>query len=210
MLGVVDLFIAPDAPPLTRAAKLILDAASGLFYANGIHAVGVERVAAAAGVTKKTIYDRFGSKEQLVLAYLRRREAGWREAVLERLGQDTRPGPDRVLAVFDAAMHWYAEIAPKGCSAVNARAEALPQDDKDEILLEVQSQKAWMLSLFVQLCAEAGIPDKSKAPETLMLLLDGALVTMGMRTFPEPLLLAREAAKLTLAAASAVPPVPEP
>jgi AcrR family transcriptional regulator len=60
----------PNTTALTPAARRILDAAAGLFYAQGIHAVGVEAIAAAAHVTKKTLYDRFGSKEALIAAYL--------------------------------------------------------------------------------------------------------------------------------------------
>ena len=64
----------PDAAVLTPAAARVLEVASRLFYERGIHAVGVDAIAEAAGVTKKTIYDRFRSKDNLIAAYLERRD----------------------------------------------------------------------------------------------------------------------------------------
>ncbi|GAA3366506.1 hypothetical protein GCM10017744_073820 [Streptomyces antimycoticus] len=63
---------------LTPAARRILDTAAELFYGQGINAVGVDLIAKRSGVTKKTLYDRFGSKEALVAAYLRERDERWR------------------------------------------------------------------------------------------------------------------------------------
>src|SRR5690625_6777832 len=64
----------PQVPTLTPAARAILDAAGDLFYDRGINAVGVDTVAAAAGTTKKTLYDQFGSKAALAVAYLSERD----------------------------------------------------------------------------------------------------------------------------------------
>ncbi len=182
-----------ETEALTPGARRLLDAASDLFYAEGIHAVGVERVAEAAGVTKKTLYDRFGSKEQLVLAYLRRRESAWRRAVA-RHAAAADPGIERVLSVFDAAIERQLITGAKGCSAINARAEAPPDSDDDPVLPEVFGQKAWLLETFTSLCSEAGVPDPARQAARLMLLFDGALVSIGMRTFDQPLQLARETA----------------
>jgi AcrR family transcriptional regulator len=184
----------PDLDTLTPAARRILDAASALFYERGIHAVGVDTIAEAAGVTKKTLYDRFGSKESLVVAYLRLRELKWRTILGQYLDLVPNPGIDRVLSVFDAASFWYRANGSKGCSAVNARAETAPEADGHLVFPEVTGQKAWMLETFTGLCAEAGCPDAPATGRTLMLLLEGALVTLGMRTFAEPLEQARRAA----------------
>ena len=110
-------------PDLTPAAGRILDAAAELFYLHGIHAVGVDTIAAASGVTKRTLYDRFGSKDVLVATYLRARHVAWWARLDERL--EVAPAP-RALAVFDA----YAEDAPsveRGCAFLNAAGE-LPAD----------------------------------------------------------------------------------
>lgn len=156
----------PDLDRLTPAAGRILDAASALFCECGVHAVGVDTIAEAAGVTKKTLYDRFGSKESLVVAYLRLRELRWRTILGQHLEMVPAPGIDRVLSVFDAAALYRAN-GSKGCSAVNARAETVP---------------------------EAGCPEPAATGRTLAPLLEGVLVTLGMRAFAEPMEQARTAA----------------
>ncbi|WP_072948176.1 TetR/AcrR family transcriptional regulator [Rhodococcus koreensis] len=188
-----------DAPvTLTRQAQTVLDTASQLFYAHGIHAVGVDRIASESGVTKKTLYNRFGSKENLVLAYLQQRENQWRTILHDHVQRHPEPGIDRILAVFDAANSWYPGRSTKGCSAVNARAEEGPDPIGHLIPQEVTEQKIWMRARFSELCAEAGFTDPGRVACQLQLLLEGALVTLGTRAFDSPVALARETAALIL------------
>jgi AcrR family transcriptional regulator len=196
-------------PPLTPGARRVLDAASRLFYEQGIHAVGVDTIAAEAGVTKKTLYDRFGSKEALVVSYLQHRDQRWREHIAAHLALVPEPGIDRVLAVFDATILWVPDNDRKGCSAINARAEMGDGSDGNPALPEVVRQKAWMFELFVALCREAGVVEGDGdggdgrgdgTARLLMLLHEGALVTLGMRTFAEPFVVARAAAAEVLRA----------
>lgn len=190
--------VAPSLADLTPAAEKILTTASNLFYAHGIHAVGVDRIVAESGITKKTLYDRFGSKEQLVLAYLRRREEQWRMALEIELRAHPNPGPDRVLAVFDAADTWYTGRSLKGCSAVNARAEEGPEVEDHVVVKEVVEQKRWMLQSFIELCSDAGITHPKETGKYLLLLLEGALVTLGTHSFDDPMRAARDAARTLL------------
>ncbi|MBC6494281.1 TetR/AcrR family transcriptional regulator [Microbacterium sp. 4-7] len=181
----------PELVPLTPGGRRVLDAASRLFYERGIHAVGVDTIAEAAGVTKKTLYDRFGSKEALVVSYLQHRDARWRDHVAGQLARVPDRGADRVLAVFDAAISWSDENSPKGCSAINARAEIGEGNDDHPVFPEVSRQKAWLLDLFEELCGEAGITDPQAMAQAMMLLYEGAIVTVGMTTFAEPFAIAR-------------------
>ncbi|MFJ4173937.1 TetR/AcrR family transcriptional regulator [Microbacterium sp. NPDC089696] len=181
----------PTLAPLTPGARRVLEAASRLFYERGIHAVGVDTIAEEAGVTKKTLYDRFGSKEALVVAYLQHRDARWREHLATHLAGAPSTGVERVLAVFDAALSWSDENSPKGCSAINARAEVGEGNDGHPVFPEVARQKAWLLDLFAELCAEAGVRDPARMAEAMMLLYEGAIVTVGMTTFDEPFAVAR-------------------
>lgn len=190
--------VVPELGPLTPGARRVLDAASVLFYENGIHAVGVDTIAEAAGVTKKTLYDRFGSKEALVLSYLQHRDARWREFVAAHLARHPAPGVDRVLAIFDAAIAWSDDNSPKGCSAVNARAEIPDHATSGLVLPEVTRQKRWLLEQFAGLIAEAGLSDADGRARELMLLYEGAIVTVGMRTFREPFETARAISKRLL------------
>jgi len=188
----------PDLAPLTPGARRVLDAASQLFYERGIHAVGVDTIAEAAGVTKKTLYDRFGSKEALVVSYLQHRDARWRDDLAAHLAAVPGPGIPRILAVFDHALAWSTANSPKGCSAVNARAE-VGGDEGAPVLAEASREKVWLLDLFIDLCVEADIDEPRRTAETLMLLYEGAIVTLGMGTFPEPFSIARRCAEGILA-----------
>ena len=179
--------LVPDLAPLTPGARRVLDAASTLFYERGIHAVGVDTISEAAGVSKKTLYDRFGSKDALVVSYLQHRDARWRAHLAAALEAQPEPGADRVLAVFDAAIAWSdADNNPKGCSAINARAEVSEADGAQSVFPEVTRQKVWLLEMFAGLCREAGIADPDGTAQTLMLLYEGAIVTVGMHTFAAP------------------------
>ncbi|MFB7252169.1 TetR/AcrR family transcriptional regulator [Microbacterium sp. NPDC056234] len=184
----------PELAPLTPGATRVLEAASRLFYERGIHAVGVDTIAEAAGVTKKTLYDRFGSKEALVVSYLQHRDARWRAHVAEHLAAASAPGTTRVLAVFDAAISWSDENSPKGCSAINARAEIGDGHDGHPIFPEVARQKSWLFELFVELCTAAGVADAESMAQAMMLLYEGAIVTVGMETFARPFEVARRLA----------------
>ncbi|WP_407359537.1 TetR/AcrR family transcriptional regulator [Microbacterium sp. LBN7] len=188
----------PELAPLTPGARRVLDAASHLFYERGIHAVGVDTIAEAAGVTKKTLYDRFGSKETLVVAYLQHRDARWRDHVAANLARVPVPGVERILTIFDAAESWSDDNSSKGCSAINARAEIGDGHDGHPVFPEVARQKVWLLDVFEDLCQEAGVPDARAMAEALMLLYEGAIVTVGMETFPNPFPAARRVAKSLL------------
>ena len=112
---------------LTPAARRILDAASRLYYDRGITTVGMDLVAEQAGTTKKTIYDRFGSKDGLVVAYLEARARRWQDHVLSQLAAGASTGAvDRVLGVLDALESWL-EQGTRGCGFVNAYAELSTQ-----------------------------------------------------------------------------------
>ena len=190
--------LIPEPAALTPGAKRVLEAASRLFYDHGIHAVGVDTIAEAAGVTKKTLYDRFGSKEALVVSYLQHRDRRWRVHLAEQLSLVPHPGIPRVLTIFDAAISWSDENSPKGCSAINARAEIGDGHDGHPVFPEVARQKAWLLELFAELCRDAGSQDAGALAQAMMLLYEGAIVTVGMETFAQPFETARALARVLL------------
>ncbi|SEF10620.1 DNA-binding transcriptional regulator, AcrR family [Arthrobacter alpinus] len=191
-----------DAQPhYTPGAAKLLAAASDLFYREGIHAVGVDAIASAAGVTKKTLYDRFGSKDALIVAYLRERDARWRQYLEAELAHQPKGSIERILAVFDASGRWAVDNCEKGCSAINAHAEM--NDPVHPVAVETTRQKKWLRDLLEQLCTEASIADAKKAANTMMLLYEGALVTTGMGTFSGPFTTARESAAHILTALNA-------
>jgi AcrR family transcriptional regulator len=168
------------ATDLTPAAQRILEAASRLFYDNGIHAIGVDTIAVEAGVTKKTLYDRFGSKEALVAAYLDARDREWRAYLEDYVSARSDDPAQQLLDAFDALADWSRERSPRGCSFVNAHAE-LP-DPGHAGHRAIVEQKRWMTAFFASRARAAELHDPDSVADDLMLLYDGALVTNGMHT----------------------------
>lgn len=108
------------------ARERLVEVASRLFYAEGIRAVGVDRVIAEAGVAKATLYAHFASKDELVAAYLARHSDRWAVAVEERVAP-ARSAPVAstpvALAAFDVLAERAASPSYRGCPFINAAAE---------------------------------------------------------------------------------------
>ena len=119
------------------------------------------------------------------------------------LARAPEPGIDRVLAIFDAAISWSDDNNAKGCSAINARAEIGDGHDGNPVFPEVARQKTWLLDRFASLCREAGIARPDDMAQRLMLLYEGAIVTVGMETFARPFDVARTVARSLLEGAEA-------
>jgi AcrR family transcriptional regulator len=176
----------------SSAAERILWAASELFYEEGIRAVGVDTIVERAEVAKMSLYKNFGSKDELVAAYLRARDERWRawceDAVERRAGSPK----ERLLVVFDAYGEWMERESPRGCAFINAFAElADPAHPAREVAWE---QKRWMLRYLAKLASEAGVEEPEELAERLFMLLEGAIVASAMRTVENPLSKAKETA----------------
>lgn len=191
---------SPRRVVLTPGARRALDAAGRLFYERGIHAVGVDLIATEAGITKKTLYDRFGSKEQIVVEYLADRDERWRAFLAGHLDTAGDSPGTRLTAIFDASREWTAENSAKGCSMVNAHAEI--SDPAHPAYAVIVGQKRWMLDLFTGVCRDASVRDPETLARTVMLLHEGALVSHGLQVFPEAVRLASDQASALLAAAA--------
>ena len=181
-------------PPMTEAGTRLLDAASDLFYRRGVRAVGVDLIAETAGTTKKTLYDRFGSKDALVALYLLRRAHRWRDHLLARL--DAASGDDRervVLAVFDALQTWMG-AQRRGCAFVNAYAEL--GDGAHPAVPVIRAEKAWMRTLFDTLAGDRVVGAH------LHLLYEGTLVVLTAAANPDAAAEARRAVRSVLAGAA--------
>jgi AcrR family transcriptional regulator len=171
-------------------AERILRAASELFYEEGIRAVGVDTIVERAEVAKMSLYKNFGSKDELVAAYLRARDERWcvwfEDAVERRAGSPK----DKLLAVFDAYGEWMERESPRGCAFINAFAElADPAHPAREVAWE---QKRWMLRYLAKLASDAGADEPEELAERIFVLLEGATVASAMQTVEEPLRKAKE------------------
>jgi AcrR family transcriptional regulator len=161
---------------MTPTALRILGTAERLFYEHGLRAVGVERIADEADTTKKTIYDRFGSKDGLITAYLQKRCERWHAFATSYIDeQHPAPGPSRVMAVLDALERWMVDNT-RGCGFVNAYAELAGTGH--EALPIIAAEKAWTRDLYTSLLSEVDVPEAGRRGRELAIVHEGAVVQM--------------------------------
>jgi AcrR family transcriptional regulator len=185
------------APTKTEgtARERLLAAANDLFYAEGIHTVGIDRIIERAGVAKASLYGAFGSKEELVCAYLARRSASRREIVAERLARHDSPR-DRILAVFDVLAELVTESSYRGCAFANASAEGPLENNR--VRQVCADHRAWLRGLFTTLAGEMGLAEPRQVGGRLALLYDGAAVGASMDRNPGGVADARAMAEAVL------------
>jgi AcrR family transcriptional regulator len=185
-------------PVKVSARDRLLAAANELFYSEGIHTVGIDRIIEHAGVAKASLYNSFRSKDELVEAYLVSRHASTSDRITRSL-QRYRTPRTRLLGVFDAQGELFADPEFRGCAFVNATAEA--HDSRAD--RAASEYRLWVRALFTELSAQAG----AVAPETLArqlhLLYDGASVSARMDRDGNAAAAARGAAGALLDAALA-------
>lgn len=173
----------PDAAPARRPAReLLLGAAARLFYAQGVAATGIDAITAEAGVAKKSLYNNFSSKAELVAAYLEARHGEWLGLYEHRAAAAATP-VERVVAVFDAYLD-HANLAYehgfRGCGLLNAAAE-LPVGSPGR--LAVRKHKEQVEELLAQPVRELLPGDADRADglaRHLSFLLEGAMARAGL------------------------------
>lgn len=159
----------PTASPRDR----LLETAAGLFYREGIHGIGVDRVLSEAGVTRATMYRHFAGKEGLVTAYLELEDAtirGYFAAAAEAGGSPS----ELVEAVIDGVADDARRYHTRGCPFINAAAEYPDRDSP--VRAVVQRHRDWFRGTLVDLMTAAGHADPEQAAGALVLLRDATLV----------------------------------
>ena len=151
------------------ARERLLDAADELFYEEGIHIVGIDRVIEKAGVAKASLYSTFGSKDELVRAYLTRRYEQRRARITEWVTRYDTPR-DQLLGVFDALGDSIAQPGYHGCAFANATAESSRGSVAEQV---TQAYRGWTRALFTDLARAAGAADPATLGAQLHLLYDG-------------------------------------
>jgi AcrR family transcriptional regulator len=183
---------------MKRSARdRLLDAADRLFYNEGVHNVGIDRVLEEAGVAKGSLYYNFGGKDDLVRAYLDNRHARWAERIAGYQARVDEP-EQKILAIFDALADLFAEPGFRGCAFLNAAAGAQSGSAAD---LATKDFRTWLHELFAVLVAAAGFRDVGKLATQLVLLYDGSNIAAALDADPRAARTARAAAEDLMAAA---------
>jgi AcrR family transcriptional regulator len=168
--------VEPERAPRLSARDRLLAAADELFYAEGVHVVGVDRIVERAGVTKASLYNTFGSKDELVRAYLERHFLNRQNRIARILASQGTPR-ERILAVFAEVEGLLSGSAFRGCKFISAAAESGP-GEAGEVVAE--KYRAWLWSMFTDLAEAAGARDSRQIGRQLFLLYDGAAVAARM------------------------------
>jgi AcrR family transcriptional regulator len=180
--------------PASPARRRVLDAASALFYAEGIHAVGIDRIIAEAAVAKATFYHHFPGKDDLVRAYLQEQSDLIKRATVP--AGDTYE--DKVVSVFDAIGEYACGQGFRGCAFVNAAAEY--PDAEHPVRRVVAEFRTWFRGVLTDILATAGHPDPARTATMLLMLRDGLVVAGGLDDPHEARVLARDAVRRFLRA----------
>ncbi len=179
------------------ARERLLAAANELFYEEGVHTVGIDRVIEHAGVAKGSLYNTFGSKDELIHAYLEARHANIAERITRTVDRYGTPR-ERLLAVFEAQGDLFREPGYRGCAFARASAESHPGDLVERA---AEGYRAWVRALFTRLAEEAGVPDAPGLARQFHLLYDGSGLSARMDHDPAAATAARAAAEVLLDAA---------
>ncbi len=166
-----------EATPREAASgrERVLATAYDLFSRHGTRAVGVDRIIAESGVAKMTLYRNFASKDELILAFLERREElwtrGWLQAAVEQRAQT--PG-GRLLAIFDTFGEWFAVDGFEGCSFINVMLE-LPEAGhpvRDACVQHLEAIRGFLAGL----AEAAGVEDPDAFARQWHILMKGSIV----------------------------------
>jgi AcrR family transcriptional regulator len=186
----------------------LVDTALDLFNRAGYHATGIDRILAEAGVAKMTLYKHFGSKEELILAALRERDARWRAGFRAAVERRATAARDRLLAVFEALDDWFAQPDFSGCMFINAAAEY--PDAPDPIHAAAAEHHRHVLAFLRELAAEAGARRPARLAREIMLLMEGAVAVTQVNGPVGAAETARRAAEVLIGAALKETPAKSP
>ena len=179
------------------ARERLLAAANELFYREGVHTVGIDRIIEQAGVAKASLYKTFGSKDELVRAYLEGRRTRSSDRIATAIESQTDPR-EAILAVFDAMGAWMAEPTYNGCAFAAATSET-HSSTVDEVTVAYRS---WVRDTFARLATDAGLANPDELARQLQLLYDGAAQSARMDGDPTAARTARSIAAALLASAA--------
>jgi AcrR family transcriptional regulator len=168
---------------MSEARARLLSTATGLFYAEGLHSVGIDRILSTAGVTRATLYRHFPSKDDLLVAYLAQIDEAMREKVAAAQAKHADPD-DVIRAVSQLIADDIQRTGFRGCAFLNAAAEY--PESSHPVHQTVQKHREWFLATMTELFSATGKPDAEAAAQHFVMLRDGAMAA-GCLSDPKPI-----------------------
>lgn len=177
---------------MSKKRQQLIDTAIELFNEHGFHGVGIDRIATQANVTKKTMYNHFRSKDELILAALKHKDGLFRNEFMKAVEASGDTPKARLLSIFDVAQAWFADHKFYGCMFINAVGEY--SDAESPIRAACADFKRQMLAYIEKLAIEAELQRPAEVAASLAILLEGATVTAQVSGDPGSADTARRAA----------------
>jgi AcrR family transcriptional regulator len=178
-MGRLDLVVGRDESSSTRDAReRLVTAAYDLFSQRGVQAVGIDAIIERSGVARQTMYRHFASKQELVLAFLERREQLWTRDWLEAEVARRASGPrEQLLAIFDVFDQWFRAPDFEGCSFINVLLEH--PSGEHPVHRAAAAYLAGIRQFLEDLGRQAGIPDAQGFAREWHILMKGSIVAAG-------------------------------
>lgn len=171
----------------------ILETASELFYSQGIKATGVDVIVKVAGTTKMSLYKYFPSKDDLVVAFLRKRDEDFTNWFVRQVnGKADRP-KDKLLAIFEVIGEWLDIPEFRGCAFINASAE-FPVENNPVHRVSAEFYEKFR-KYIADLASAAGAKNPDNLAQQLALLIEGVIVSEQMKRGSKAIIAARCAAE---------------
>lgn len=178
--------------PRQSRRELLVETAIELFCTHGFHATGIDRIIERSGVSKKTMYSYFRTKDELIMAALKQYDSQFRNFFMREVEKQGSTAQQRIMGVFDVAYAWFSQNNFFGCLFINAVGE---YSDKNSPIRSISKEfKKMMFSYVEKLCHDAGYENPTLLAKELCLLLEGAIVTAQVSRDPEAAVVAKKIA----------------
>lgn len=152
----------------------LIDAAMTVFYRHGFHSCGLDKVLQEGGISRMTLYNHFKSKDELIIAALRRRDEIFRNRMMKFVDSASSDPIERLLAIFDYHEQWFTGKEFCGCMFINASAEY--SDPNSPVRRIASNHKRDVIRYLVELCQQAGLANPGTIAEELNILIEGSIV----------------------------------
>ena len=173
-----------------------MQAASTLFYQEGVQNVGIDRIITESGVAKMSLYNHFKSKDALIAAWLQQRDVNWRDWFQKTVEKQAAAPAERLLAMFDVLEEWFSQPDFRGCAFINSSVELVdPEHPGYQVAIEHQQA---LYGYILHLVQAAELDHPNAVAEQLLLLVEGAIVVAMMRRSPAAATHAKTAAAMLI------------
>ena len=169
-----------NRPPALR--EHVLDVASRLFYEKGVRNVGIDEIIKESGVARMTLYNNFGSKDQLVKEYLNRTSERFLAEYRDKIENAATEPRDRLVAALSVLDEWFSSPDFRGCWITNATVE-MPKHD-GPVREARESYHAALRELFLDLARDAEVSDPEELVEQLLVIQRGAIISALLESDP--------------------------